>query len=81
MGKHSVNNPIVDRATVRTVFQAFVGLCFILPALIPLLGVSTTAGWVVAALAVSGAITRVMQFPAFNAWLDNYFPWLSKDSE
>ena len=65
------------RAVVRTCFQAFVGLC----ALLPLVLATDTppAGEVAVALAAAAAVTRVMAIPKVNVWLSRYFPWLAAD--
>lgn len=64
------------RATVRTVFQAFVGFC----ALLPLIFADVNpVGAVGIALAVAGFVTRVMAIPAVNVWLETYLPWLAAE--
>lgn len=65
------------RATARTLFQAFVGFC----ALVPLL-VGTEVppvGAVGVALGVSGTVTRVMAIPQVNEWIGKYLPFLAAD--
>jgi hypothetical protein len=62
------------RATARTIFQAFVGLC----ALLPLILATDTppVGAVAVSLAVSGAVTRIMAIPEVNDWISAFVPWL-----
>jgi hypothetical protein len=67
------------RATVRTVFQAFVGLCAFLPLVVNASGLDQTTGAVVVALAVSGAVTKIMNIPAVNDWITKYLPWLAAE--
>lgn len=64
------------RATTRTVFQAFLGLCAILPVLLPILGVSTTVGVGATVLAVAATVTRVMATPEVDQWITRWLPWL-----
>jgi len=65
------------RATVRTVFQAFVGLCALVPLIVAASGVDQSIGAIVVGLAVAGAVTKIMNIPAVDAWIDKYIPWLS----
>lgn len=67
------------RATARTIFQAFVGLC----ALVPLLAGTDTppVGAVAVALTVSAAVTRIMAMPQVNDWISAYVPWLAAEAQ
>ncbi len=65
------------RATARTVFQAFVGLCALLPLIV---GTDVPkAGAVAVALSVSATVTRIMAIPEVNMWLERFLPWLSAE--
>lgn len=64
------------RATARTVFAAFIGALLLLPIVVAELGVAGVP-WVATALAVAGAITRVLAIPAVNAWVTEYLPFLA----
>jgi len=64
------------RATVRTVFAALVGALLVLPIVVSQLGVGGVP-WVASAVAVIGAITRVLAMPAVNEWITEYVPWLA----
>lgn len=64
-------------AVVRTLFQAVVGFAAMWGVIVEALGVDETLPWVVASLAVTGAITRVMAIPAVNTWLERFVPWLA----
>lgn len=72
------------RATVRTVFQALVSLA----ALAPLLAVAVEEAtgydldgipFVVAVLAFSAAVTRVMAIPAVERFLRRFIPFLATE--
>lgn len=65
------------RATVRTVFQVLIGLAALLPVLLPSVGVSTTAGIGAGVMTVCLVVTRVMQAPALEQFLQNNIPWLA----
>lgn len=75
------------RATIRSGFQAFVGLCGIVPAIVAaaLFGVdtSTAPGWLVGTLAlivgVAMGVTRVMALPPVNTWIATHVPWLAAE--
>lgn len=64
------------RATLRTVVAAAVGLLSLLPWII--VG-AHLEGTVLGgqALAVSGAVTRILAIPGVNAWVTQYLPWLA----
>lgn len=57
------------KRTIRTVIQTAVALAAGLPLIIAASGVSATAGGVVIALAVAGAVTRVMALPVVEGLL------------
>ncbi|MFI8961449.1 hypothetical protein ACIGO8_04965 [Streptomyces sp. NPDC053493] len=60
------------KRTVRTVLQTAVGIAVVLPAIVDASGIPATLPWVAGALAVAGALTRVMAFPAFQALLPSW---------
>lgn len=55
--------------TIRTVIQAVVGLAAMLPALLDATGLDALP-WAAGAVAVSGALARVMAHPAVERLLD-----------
>ncbi|WP_309052427.1 hypothetical protein [Streptomyces sp.] len=61
------------KRTARTVLQTAVGIAVVLPAIVDASGIPETLPWVAGALAVAGALTRVMALaPVQNllpAWL------------
>lgn len=64
------------RTTARTVFQAFVSLC----ALLPLVFADVNpVGAVAVALGVAATVTRIMAIPAVNDWIGKYLPFLAAD--
>ena len=68
------------RATVRTVFQALLGLAVVLPFAVEASGLDPKAfPWLAGALAVAAAVTRVMALPAVNEWIRRFVPWLAAD--
>jgi hypothetical protein len=63
------------RRTLRTIFQAVIGLAAGMPLIVETSGVPATSGAVAVTLAVSAAVTRVMALPV----VDNLLPsWLRK---
>ncbi|WP_320784690.1 hypothetical protein [Streptomyces sp. CRN 30] len=64
------------RRTLRTVVQTAVALCVLLPELVDAAGLSRSLPWVAGALAVAGAVTRVMALPAVQSRLP---AWLRTD--
>jgi len=64
------------QTTIRTVFQAGVGLAAMAPLIVEASGADQKAGAVAVGLAVSGAVTRIMAVPGVNDWLNAYIPWL-----
>lgn len=65
------------KRTIRTVLQTIVGLAAALPLIIGASGVSESVPGVAVALAVSGALTRIMAIPAVNDLLPE---WLRVES-
>lgn len=65
------------RATIRTGFQAAVALAVLLPVLLPAAGISTLTGIGASILAVAVAITRVMQVPGVEDFLQRFLPFLA----
>ncbi|MGP2442935.1 hypothetical protein [Streptomyces sp. JW3] len=66
------------RRTLRTIVQTAVALCVLLPTLVDTAGLPRSLPWVAGALAVAGAVTRVMALPAVQsrlpAWLRTAAP-------
>lgn len=67
------------KATVRTVFAAVVALAAMLPLLVQASGLDETLGPVGGALAIAGAITRVMALPSVDDFLARFLPCLAAD--
>lgn len=65
------------RSTLRTLVQVVLGLAPMLPLLVDASGVDDTLPAVAGALAISGAITRVMALPAVEVFLQRFVPWLA----
>lgn len=75
-GKHPL------RATVRTVFAAFVALAALAPTMYAAATNADPAaatGAAGVALALAGAITRVMALPGVEAFLKDYLPFLAAE--
>lgn len=64
------------RATFRTVFQGAVAVAAILPLVLTTAGIAPV-GLAGIAIAVAGALTRVMALPAVEEFLENYLPFLA----
>ena len=62
------------RATARTAFQFIIGLAAMLPFLIGASGLDETWPPVAGALAIAGAITRIMAVPQVEEFLASH-PW------
>ncbi|MET9950333.1 hypothetical protein ABZ135_02130 [Streptomyces sp. NPDC006339] len=60
------------KRTIRTIVQTAVGIAVVLPALVDASGIPATLPWVAGALAVAGALTRVMAVPALQALLPSW---------
>lgn len=69
------------RATVRTVFAALVALAAMLPLLVGASGLEETSAPVAGALAIAGAITRIMAIPQVETFLVEFFPFLAADPD
>lgn len=72
------------RATVRTVFQALVSLAFLAPLIAEAVEQATGydldgVPFVVAVLALSAVVTRVMTLPQVETWIETYLPFLAAD--
>lgn len=66
------------RSTVRTVFQALVGLCVIAPVVVAETGLKADQlPWLAGVLAVAAAVTRIMALPGVEAWLRRFLPFLA----
>ncbi|MFI8518963.1 hypothetical protein ACIGEZ_14220 [Streptomyces sp. NPDC085481] len=60
------------KRTARTVLQTAVGIAVVLPAIVDASGLPATLPWVAGALAVAGALTRVMAVPAVQDLLPSW---------
>ncbi|MDT0610098.1 hypothetical protein [Streptomyces lancefieldiae] len=69
------------RRTARTVLQTAVSLALLLPALVDAAGLPATLPWIAGALAVSGALTRVMAVPAVQTLLPGWLRTLPPGAE
>ena len=69
------------KATFRTVFQMVIGFIIMLPQLVTAAGLDEATPWVATAIAISGAVTRVMALPSVEAWMKRFIPWLSAQSK
>lgn len=67
------------RATTRTVLAATIALAAMLPLIVDASGLDGTAAPVAGALAIAGAITRVMALPSVEVFLRRFLPWLAAD--
>lgn len=65
------------RATLRTVLQALVSVCAMLPLLVGASGLDEQVPAVAGVLAVAAAVTRIMALPAVEAFLQQFLPWLA----
>ncbi|WP_282697392.1 hypothetical protein [Streptomyces sp. CC208A] len=64
------------KRTARTILQTALGIAVVLPAVVEAASIPAALPWVAGALAVAGAITRVMALPGVQALLP---PWLRTD--
>lgn len=64
------------KRTARTVLQTAVAFAVVLPAIVDVSGIPATLPWVAGALAVAGALTRVMALPGVQRLLPR---WLRTD--
>lgn len=65
------------KRTARTVLQTAVGIAVVLPAIVDAADLPETLPWVAGALAVAGALTRVMALPGVQRLLPG---WLRTDT-
>ena len=64
------------KRTMRTVVQSALGLAVVLPIIVEAAGIPAALPWVAGALAVAGAVTRIMALPAVQRLLPG---WLRTD--
>ncbi len=64
------------RATVRTAVAAVIAFAGLFPVLVDLADLPQTAA-IIAAVTVTGAITRIAASPMVEAFLQQFVPWLS----
>lgn len=57
--------------TLRTGLQVVAGLAVVAPFLVAAVGVSSTVGIGAAVIAVAATITRIMQIPEIDGWVNN----------
>jgi len=89
MGEHRPENTGVPvpptqvrrpwRATFRTAFAVVVALAAMMPALVQASGVDETWPPVAGALAIAGAVTRIMALPAVETFLARFLPFLAAE--
>lgn len=65
------------RATLRTVFAVLVAVAAMLPLLVETSGLDETLPPVAGALAIAGAVTRVLALPQVEDFLERFAPWLA----
>lgn len=65
------------RSTFRTAVQFAVGLAPMLPVIVSASGIEQTGGAVGVALGISAGVTRVMNLPAVEVFLQKFVPWLA----
>jgi hypothetical protein len=68
------------KAVLRTVVAQIPGIALLIPPVLDAIADGdgeSLGGWAVAALAVSGAITRVLALPGVEAFLRRNAPWLA----
>jgi hypothetical protein len=64
------------KRTARTIVQTAAAIAVLLPAIVDASGIPATLPWVAGALAVAGALTRVMALPGVQALLPS---WIRTD--
>lgn len=74
MTRHKILHP--RRRTLRTVFQALIGLAAAWGVVVQVLGLPDWA-WVSVSLAVTAGVTRAMATPQVEALLSRFLPWLA----
>ncbi len=57
------------KRSIRTALQTLVAVALVLPAVVNASGIPETLPWVAGALAISGALARVMALPSVQALL------------
>lgn len=65
-----------SKRTARTILQTALGIAALLPAVVEVSEIPATLPWVAGALAVAGAVTRVMALPGVQRLLPG---WLRTD--
>ncbi|MFF4168588.1 hypothetical protein [Streptomyces sp. NPDC001744] len=60
------------KRTARTIVQTAVALAVVLPAVVDASGIPATLPWAAGALAVAGALTRVMALPGVQRLLPSW---------
>lgn len=60
------------KRTLRTVVQTLVGLCVLLPSAASSSGLTATLPWAAGAVAVAGALSRLMSLPGVQALLPSW---------
>lgn len=66
------------RATIRTVFEAFVALCAMAPVLVATTGLQPDQlPWLAGVLGVAAVVTRIMALPQVEDFLRRYVKWLA----
>jgi len=60
------------KRTARTVLQTALGIAVVLPAVVDASGIPAALPWIAGALAVAGALTRVMALPGVQALLPSW---------
>lgn len=66
------------RKALRTAVQTFIGLCALAPILTTELGLSANKlPWLAVPLAIAAAVTRVMNTPKVEAFLQQRMGWLA----
>jgi hypothetical protein len=68
------------RATFRTVFAAVLGVASIVPAVLAEVGLDATVLGA-QAIAVTGAVTKIMALPGVNVFIQTYIPWLAAEGD
>ena len=63
---------VETKRAIRTVLQTAVALCVLLPEVIAAAGIPESLPWVAGALAVAGAVARVMALPSVQRFLDRF---------
>lgn len=83
MGKHvatTTQSRHPWKATIRTVFAVVIALAALAPAIYTAATMQSpelAAGAAATALAIAGAITRIMALPGVEAFLQRFIPWLA----